>query len=594
MGVVFRARAADGRAVAIKLLTRPTSVEARARFERERRLLASLGESDGFVPLLDAGEEKGQPYLVMPLLEGGTLRARLARGALSIPDVISLGEALGVALATAHARGVVHRDLKPDNILYGPGGRPLVADLGIAKHFAGDSPGASQSVALSRTGELLGTVGYMAPEQAMDAKAAGPAADVFSSGAILYECLTGWPAFEGRTLVEVMEKVLGEVPSPITNVRPETPPWLAAVVDRALARDPRQRFPDGAALLAAVRAREAGYRPPGQPLGALSAAKRGLVAAPLLVALLVLGYAVLARPGGEGLEDPVRHAPRSGAAPGPELPRGVRPASKETLPDGKEVQVYAFRLPDGSDLELVSVPPGDFFMGSDDEEAGDQERPKHRHAMNHGYWIGRYDVTWRQFLAFCGATHHPMPKRPEWAGDDHPVVNVSWVDAQAYCAWAKLSLPSEAEWEKAARGTDGRKYPWGDAFEPTLLNFADKNAPAKFTFANGETDDLQRDMNADDGSAFTSPVGHYARGASPYGALDMAGNVVQWCEEWYDAQLCARYAQGDTAPPTSGNLRVAHGGAWCAPARYSRPSNRSGGVPDYRMEHIGFRVALRP
>ena len=165
MGAVFRARAADGSKVAIKLLARSSSPHARERFDRERRLLSSLGREDGFVPLVDAGDEKGLPYLVMPLVEGGTLRQKLDRGPLAIDAVIALAESLARALARAHERGIVHRDLKPENVLFTADGAPLVADLGLAKHWRRDAPGASRSVALSLTGETRGTWGYMAPEQ---------------------------------------------------------------------------------------------------------------------------------------------------------------------------------------------------------------------------------------------------------------------------------------------------------------------------------------------------------------------------------------------------------------------------------------------
>jgi hypothetical protein len=305
MGVVFRARAPDGRPVALKLLSRPGPGSARDRFERERRLLAEFGEADGFVPLLDAGEERGQPFFVMPLLEGGTLRERLKKGALPVGETIELAEALALALSKAHAKGVVHRDLKPENVIFtgqggepGAAGRPFVADLGLAKHFDSDSPGASRSVALSKTGQLLGTVGYMAPEQARDSKQSGPAADVFALGAILYECLSGWPAFEGKTFYDVLAKVEKESPAPLANVRPETPVWLAGAIERALERDPAARYPDAGALLEAIRRRESGASRTGALRVRGRAARRALVAAPALLAVGLLAAALAQGPRG--------------------------------------------------------------------------------------------------------------------------------------------------------------------------------------------------------------------------------------------------------------------------------------------------------
>src|SRR5688572_13925602 len=148
MGTVVRARAPDGREVAIKMLRKPDSGEAVARFERERRLVQALGREAGFVPLLDAGETASGPYLVMPFLAGGTLRDRLEKGPLPVDDAIALLHKLSKALGHAHERGIMHRDLKPENVLFTDKGEPLVADLGLAKHFEHTSPGASQSVAL--------------------------------------------------------------------------------------------------------------------------------------------------------------------------------------------------------------------------------------------------------------------------------------------------------------------------------------------------------------------------------------------------------------------------------------------------------------
>src|SRR5579883_2736037 len=180
MGVVHAARGPSGE-VAIKVL-RATSAEALARFERESRLHARLGEVAGFVPVIEVGRSPQGPYIVMPLLPGGTLRDRLRTGPLGVEASIDLATQLGLALGRAHAQGIVHRDMKPENVLFDGRGRPFVADLGLAKHFTDETPGASRSLSLSHAGSFRGTAGYMAPEQAADAKSVGPAADVFALG----------------------------------------------------------------------------------------------------------------------------------------------------------------------------------------------------------------------------------------------------------------------------------------------------------------------------------------------------------------------------------------------------------------------------
>jgi formylglycine-generating enzyme required for sulfatase activity len=248
---------------------------------------------------------------------------------------------------------------------------------------------------------------------------------------------------------------------------------------------------------------------------------------------------------------------------GKPLPEGMRLGDTASVGTGT-VQVYLWKLPDGTDYEMVYVRAGNFTMG-----AGVYENAlKHTHPMPDGYFIGRNDVTWGQYLAFCAAASHEKPERPDWAGTDaHPVVNVTWDDAKAFCAWAKVRLPSEAEWEKAARGTDGRNYPWGNDW------------------------DAGKCCNNANSGGHTAPVGSFPQGASPYGALDMAGNVWQWCEDWYDGGSYARYAQGNVTPPQSGSFRVGRGGCWDDEASFCRSSGRIRDVPSARRDvGVGFRA----
>ena len=301
MGTVFRARSPDAREVAVKLLSK-LDPDARARFDRERRLLASFSEADGFVPFLDAGDSPHGPWLVMPLVSGGTLRAKLAGGPLGVDETVELGRALAQALGRAHERGVVHRDLKPENVLFTAEGKPLIADLGLAKHFDRAAKGATQSVSLSVGGTFRGTAGYMSPEQMEDAKSAGPPADIFALGAVLYECLAGRPAFEGETRLDVMAKAGEARFAPVKVLAPLAPAWLASVVERALARAPEERFQDGRELARALDG------------GSGRTRWRRLVAG---TALALLGAAAVTwlalRPAGASAEELVRSANAKGA-----------------------------------------------------------------------------------------------------------------------------------------------------------------------------------------------------------------------------------------------------------------------------------------
>ncbi len=273
MGAVFKGRSPDGDAVAVKILLHPEHRKLLARFEREKRLLEELGVEAGFVPLLESGEAPQGPYLVMPFIEGGTLRDRLRRGPLSVEDTAKLGRALAAALARAHAAGIVHRDLKPENILFTPEGQPLIADLGLAKHFRYDDPD-NRSVSLSNAGTAIGTLGYMAPEQMKNAKAAGPEVDVWALGTVLYECLTGAPPFRAQSALEVVRKATSGEREPLPR---SVPAWLRAVVDRALSPRPGERFAAGSEMATAI---EAGSRERGSAKLALGA-----------IALIVLGAA---------------------------------------------------------------------------------------------------------------------------------------------------------------------------------------------------------------------------------------------------------------------------------------------------------------
>lgn len=221
-------------------------------------------------------------------------------------------------------------------------------------------------------------------------------------------------------------------------------------------------------------------------------------------------------------------------------------------------------------LELIAVPGGSFLMGC--ETGRDEEQPVHRVCVDE-FLLGVFPVRNRDYRAFLEASGHPAP--PLWSDanfshPDQPVAAVSWFEAVEYCDWLSgvtgksYRLPTEAEWERAARGAEGRKYPWGE-----------------------EEPDPSRANYEKTGVGAPTPVGLFPRGATPNGICDMAGNVWEWVADWYGKY--PKEKQQNPKGPSSGEMRVLRGGAWSNVSRFLRGADRLRGGPGGRSVSIGFR-----
>ncbi len=261
---------------------------------------------------------------------------------------------------------------------------------------------------------------------------------------------------------------------------------------------------------------------------------------------------------------------------------------------------------------MVLVPAGEFVMGSPAGAEGfEDERPQRRVFVS-AFQIDRHEVTHGEYLSFVQATGHRIPEnvrsaatlwengRPMHGIEHHPVVNVSWEDAVAYCRWLNKRLPTEAEWEKTARGTDGRIYPWGNEWDLTKANSVSYWAGRTVEFESGADWDafwlkgegarVSKEKGLK-GEVLTLPVGSFPQGASPYGALDMAGNAAEWVQDWFDPNYYRSAPSSDPQGPQRGAIKSMRGGSWLKPAKSLRTSDRDWGTIDSRPSGTGFRCA---
>jgi tRNA A-37 threonylcarbamoyl transferase component Bud32 len=525
--VVFLVRdVALKRSLAVKVLSPDmiTSKTVLDRFRREAETVAQLSHPN-IVPLYFIGQRDDLLYLAMQRIDGGSIADRLKReGKLPIDDAVRVASEVASALAHAHKRGVIHRDIKPANVLIdAESGRSLVTDFGIAR--------TADASNLTATGMMLGTPAYLSPEQ-VTGEPSDHRVDIYALGVMTYEMLAGRLPFEGATPTAAMMKRLGGPPEPVNTLRPDVPPNVSDAIARALAADPAERFENALEFLRALD---------GEMVTTGGRVTKTIPATPRR-------------------RTPMRWI--AGVAAAAAIVAGAAWWRGRDATSGHPVIADSWP----ADTTLAEIPTGDYTIGSDSGPV--LARPRHVEHVGR-FFIDRTEVTIGAYEKFVIATSAPRP----WTGVTPtatlPVTRVPWGDAANFCAWKHPNagrLPTEIEWEAAARGRNGRAYPYGSIAEP----------------ANANTASARRTGPA--------PVGSFPRGVTPEGLQDMSGNV--W--EWTSSPLRA-YPGAASLSDSMSQFRVIRGGAFetsdAIATGWTRGYLRATTSPD-DLQATGFRCVV--
>jgi serine/threonine protein kinase len=660
MGVVYRALQLPlKRVVAVKLLPPwlPHSELTIERFRREA-IAASKLTHPGIARVISFGEEGDLRYYAMDFVEGQSLQTLLdlARHQPeqhpwpSAQQVAEWAAKLADALHYAHSQGIVHRDVKPSNILIDRQGEPRLIDFGLA--IDGDLG------RLTKSGSTIGTPQYMSPEQAsaLDRVIDGRS-DIYSLGAVLYELLSKQPPFSADNQPELLRKIVEVHPTAVRRLRPEVSPGLENICQVALEKLPSDRFPDAAQFAADLRRVLAGRSPLTRPPRLWQRAQRRLIRHRWPIAA---GFVLLAGASGFGHHLNTRHDPRltitCPSADGPARVYAHRYDERTgQLIDRKylgRTPLKAVRVEPGSSLVVVELPDGRFSTQAVYGLTNNQSRTVELHpeqagrfdadltriaaarvsvirqcipegVETHGpidipeFLIGKYPVTNGDYMEFL-KQHPGVGQRPFfWPEEDsaawrdrpadfdrRPVTGVRYVDAQAYCSARGQRLPSLEEWRLAVQTTDGRRFPWGEdatrVFAETPMQSAE-TAPSG-SEATGQAPEAAADASAPGGSQSNAqlwrdylqhvlPVDRRERNFPVGEVYDGYGHIWQMTS----SPALMQAGPGTPAQP-HGDFYYAAGASWRLAVQGINPASdglnsvslSSLSVPDHT---IGFRCA---
>ena len=511
------------------------------RFEREAKSLARLSHPN-IVKVLDYGEYEGSPFLVMEYLPGGTLKQKIG-SPIAWQDAMHLLLPVARGVEYAHNREIIHRDIKPSNILLAENETPTLSDFGIAKLFQ------NEGTLLTASGMAMGTPEYMAPEQWTGKTV--PQSDMYALGVVLYEMVTGRRPYIADTpggvfMMQVTEPVLFP-----RDIVPHLPEAVEQFLLKALSREPSNRH---ASMTEFIRDMEL----------LLSNAETKVPINRMETLKGSPGQSSVRKDASSPIRKLVPFNWKAATLGGVILLAVVVAAAVVLMK--KKSTPLAAEITDSKNAVMVLVPEGDFVMGSDNGD--EDERPVHTVYLDE-FYIDKYEVTNSDYRVCVvdGVCKPPQDmtnyNNPEY--ENHPVVYVDWEMARTYCDWRDAQLPTEAQWEKAARGMDARTYPWGEGIACSQANYL---------------------SCIED----TQPFDSYAGSLSPYGAYNMAGNVWEWVADWYSPA----YDVSETDNPVgaeSGERRVLRGGGWNQHEYLLRTSARLGVVPTDVFLSFGFRCA---